>query len=63
VYRWSGEFYQFLFKKKKKCMPCVGVNVYPKDNYPVMCRNSLACNFSIRAGDVITEIDRLGWAL
>jgi ADP-heptose:LPS heptosyltransferase len=63
VYRWSGEFYQFLFNKKKKCMPCVGVNIYPKDNYPVICRNSLACNFSIRAGDVISEIDRLGWAL
>jgi len=63
VYRWSGEFYRFLFNKKKKCMPCVGVSISPKDNYPVICKNSLACNYSIRAEDVISEINQLGWTL
>lgn len=63
VYRWSGEFYHFLFYKKEKCMPCVGVNIFPKDNYPVICRNSLACNYSIQAEDIVSEINRLGWAL
>jgi ADP-heptose:LPS heptosyltransferase len=63
VYRWSGDCYQFLFNKKKECMPCVGVNAFPKDNYPVMCKNSLACNYSICSSDVIKKVDQLGWAL
>lgn len=63
VYRWSGDFHQFLFNKKKSCMPCVGVNSFPKDNYPVKCRNSLACNSSISASDVISKVEKLRWLI
>ena len=61
VYRWSGDFYHFLFNKKTKCMPCVGVNKVARDNYPVKCNNNLACNYSITHVDIVNKIRDLGW--
>jgi Glycosyltransferase family 9 (heptosyltransferase) len=61
VYRWSGDFYQFIFKKKAECMPCVGVSRIARDNYPVKCRNNLLCKYSITHLDVLDKIYDLNW--
>jgi ADP-heptose:LPS heptosyltransferase len=62
VYTWSNrQNYRYIFNPIKKCMPCVGIPSAPKDNYPVRCRNNLACNSSITHKDVLIELRRVGW--
>ena len=61
VYEWNNENYSYIFNKTHNCMPCVSLNRYPQDNYPVLCNNNLECNVSITANDIINKINLLGW--
>lgn len=61
VYGWPHTGYAYLFNRRHSCMPCVGRNPFPQDNYPVYCPNSLACNRTISAEAVIGKINNLRW--
>jgi len=62
IYAWKNRSsYKYIFNPIEKCMPCVGLPSAPKDNYPVRCKNNLACNYSITHGDVVKELKRVGW--
>lgn len=61
VYKWNYKDYEYIFHPIKSCMPCVGFNNFPVDNYPVICRNNLICNQSLDHMSVINKILKLGW--
>ncbi len=61
VYEWEHKNYACIFNKIDSCMPCVGRNRFPQDNYPVLCKKELICNTSITFFDIIKKINLLGW--
>ena len=63
VYRWNHGNYAYLFNKFSECMPCVKLSRYPKDNYPVICRNNLMCNNSMTYHDIVNKLENLNWCI
>jgi len=61
VYTWNNDNYSYIFNKKHDCMPCVGLNRYPQDNYPVFCKNQLVCNETINSSYIIKKLETLHW--
>ncbi len=61
VYAWDHKNYSYIFQPMHFCMPCVGKNSVPKDNYPVRCRNMLLCNQSINHRDIVKKLKSLSW--
>ena len=61
VYEWNNNNYAYIFNKQHECMPCVGLNRFPQDNYPVLCKNQLLCNTTIDSFTVIKKLETLSW--
>ena len=61
VYAWPNKNYAYILNDLHPCMPCVGVNQYPQDNYPVICKYGLVCNKTIVAEQIIHKINSLSW--
>jgi len=63
VYKWNNSNYISLYIRNTPCSPCVSLNKYPQDNYPVICNFSFACSKSISADSIITKIKSTNWLL
>ena len=48
-----------MFNKKYKCMPCIGNESGPFDNYPFKCPWKIRCKNSITLDNVIKKIEKI----
>ena len=57
VFAWGSKNIP-IFSKIYNCMPCVGVNKLPLDNYPVLCNYNSRCDNVIAVNEVIMIISQ-----
>jgi len=57
--KWNKKNSFFIFNKKYKCMPCIGNESGPFDNYPFICPWKIRCKNSITIDNVIKKIEKI----
>ena len=57
--KWNKKNSFFMFNKKYKCMPCIGNESGPFDNYPFICPWKIRCKNSITLDNVIKKIENI----
>lgn len=61
VYKWHNENSKYIFNPEFDCMPCIGKNKGPFDNYPFKCPWNVRCKKTINSSMVIKELTNLNW--
>lgn len=61
VYNWRNENSKYIFKPFFDCMPCVGHENGPFDNYPFKCPWNVRCKNTISEEDIINKLSVLKW--
>jgi ADP-heptose:LPS heptosyltransferase len=61
IYKWNSDNYAYIFNKNFKCMPCVGPNQNPTDNYPTLCKINYLCNSTISHNTIENKLKSLEW--
>jgi ADP-heptose:LPS heptosyltransferase len=61
VYNWSNKQSQYIFNPIYDCMPCIGKENGPFDNYPFKCPWQVRCKKSISANDILIKLGDLKW--
>ena len=60
VYNWNNNS-EYLFNPIFSCMPCIGNNLGPFDNYPFKCPWDIRCKKTINANQVMKKLLDLNW--
>ena len=61
VYNWTNKTSNYIFNQKFNCMPCVGNQNGPFDNYPFKCPWQVRCKNTISENDIIKKLEDLNW--
>ena len=61
VYNWPNKNSEYIFNPIFKCMPCVGLETGPFDNYPFKCPWNIRCKSTINGYDMIKKLEDLKW--
>ena len=61
TYNWHNKNSNYIFKPLYDCMPCVGIENGPFDNYPFKCPWNIRCKKTIDEIDIINKLEKLNW--
>ncbi len=61
VYNWPNKDSNYIFKPLYNCMPCVGKENGPFDNYPFKCPWNVRCKNTIDEEDIFKKLGELKW--
>lgn len=61
VFNWNNKNSNFIFNPIFDCMPCVGQENGPFDNYPFKCPWKERCKYSIDEKVIIKKLEKLKW--
>ena len=61
VYNWNNKNSKHIFFPEYDCMPCIGKNVGPFDNYPFKCPWNIRCKETITSDTVVQKLSDLKW--
>ena len=61
VYNWPNINSNYIFKPLYNCMPCVGKENGPFDNYPFKCPWNIRCKYTIDEEDIFKKLGELKW--
>ena len=61
VYNWLNCHSNYIFKPLYNCMPCVGKEIGPFDNYPFKCPWNVRCKYTIDENDIFKKLGELKW--
>ena len=61
VYNWPNRNSNYIFKPLYNCMPCVGKENGPFDNYPFKCPWNIRCKYTIDEEDIFKKLGELKW--
>lgn len=61
VYNWNLKNSKYIFNPEFTCMPCIGNNKGPFDNYPFKCPWELRCKKTINSSTVMEVLYKLSW--
>ena len=61
TYNWHNKNSKYIFKPLYNCMPCVGKENGPFDNYPFHCPFNTRCKKTIDEMDIINKLGKLKW--
>ena len=61
VYNWSNKNSQYIANFIYKCMPCIGTETGPFDNYPFKCPYDIRCKNSITGNNIFRKLGELNW--
>ncbi len=61
VYNWPNKNSNYIFKPLYNCMPCVGKENGPFDNYPFKCPWNVRCKNTIDEEDIFKKLRELKW--
>lgn len=61
TFNWHNKNSNYIFKPAYDCMPCVGKENGPFDNYPFQCPWNIRCKNTIDEIDIINKLGKLNW--
>jgi ADP-heptose:LPS heptosyltransferase len=61
VYNWSKKNSEYIANAIYKCMPCIGTETGPFDNYPFKCPYDIRCKNTITGNNIIKKLRELSW--
>ena len=61
VFNWPNKNSNYIFKPLYNCMPCVGKENGPFDNYPFKCPWNVRCKNTINEEDIFKKLRELKW--
>ena len=61
VYNWPNKNSKYIFNPLYDCMPCVGTENGPFDNYPFKCPWNVRCKHSIDETIIVKKLGDLKW--
>ncbi len=61
AFNWHNKNSNYIFKPLYDCMPCVGKENGPFDNYPFKCPWNIRCKKTIDEIDIINKLKKLNW--
>ena len=61
TFNWHNKNSNYIFKPLYDCMPCVGKENGPFDNYPFKCPWNTRCKNTINEMDIINKLRKLRW--
>ncbi len=61
VYNWYKKNAEYIFNPIFNCMPCIGKENGPFDNYPFKCPWDVRCKKTITEKDILKKLEDLSW--
>ena len=61
VYNWSNKNSEYIFNPVFSCMPCVGNQNGPFDNYPFKCPWKVRCKNTISSKNIVSKLKEVKW--